>query len=147
MNTSKFWKFWTVEVLTITALIAMLFHFGGAAFILANDCTYITFINIFIMIACSALVGWQIHKGINKGSEIQWFMADAVLSLGMIGTLVGFLMVLYSVFTGIDVNSEESMRKAIEVLAVSMGTALITSLGGLVASIVMKIQLIILEEK
>ena len=65
----------------------------------------------------------------------------------MVGTLFGFLLVLYSTFDGIDVSDTESMKKAIETLANGMGTALLTSLVGLVSSIVIKLQLVILEDK
>ena len=78
---------------------------------------------------------------------MQWFVADGVLSLGMVGTLAGFLMVLYSTFQGLDVGDTDSMKKAIETLATGMGTALLTSLVGLVASITMKFQLVTLEGK
>ena len=56
-------------------------------------------------------------------------------------------MVLYSTFDGIDVTDTDSMRQAIESLANGMGTALLTSLVGLVSSIVIKLQLVILEDK
>lgn len=142
----KFWKFWTTEVLLCVALYVSLVTMGGYHFILANDFTYISLINITILAATSLWVGLRITTGYKSGTDLQWFLADVTLSLGMVGTLFGFLMVLYSTFEGIDVSNQDSMREAIESLATGMGTALLTSLVGLVSSIIMKFQLVILED-
>ena len=80
-------------------------------------------------------------------NDFYWFMSDAVLSLGMIGTLVGFLMVLGQAFLDVDPSNIESMTNAIELLAVGMSTALVTTLVGLSTSLWLKLQLVILESK
>jgi len=141
-----FWKFWTTEVLLLVALYVALVSFNGYQFILDNDFTYISLINISILVATSLWVGLRISLGHKSGTDLQWYLADVTLSLGMVGTLFGFLMVLYSTFDGIDVTDQDSMRAAIESLATGMGTALLTSLVGLISSIVMKFQLVILED-
>lgn len=142
----KFWKFWTTEVLLCVALYVSLVSLGGYHFILENDSTYISLVNSTILVATSLWVGLRITLGYKSGTDLQWYLADVTLSLGMVGTLFGFLMVLYSTFDGIDVTDQDSMRKAIESLATGMGTALLTSLVGLISSIIMKFQLVILED-
>lgn len=142
-----FWKFWTTEVILLVSLYAVLVPLDGYNFILANDFTYISFVNLAILVFTSLWIGVRILRGLRRGTDLQWFLADAVLSLGMVGTLFGFLMVLYSTFEGIDVTDTESMKQAIESLANGMGTALLTSLVGLVSSIIIKFQLVILEDK
>jgi len=82
----------------------------------------------------------------NAENSIFWFTSDAVLSVGMVGTLFGFLLVLGSAFTEIDTASTESMTEAIGVLASGMSTALVTSLVGLISSLWLKLQLVILED-
>ena len=143
----RFWKFWTTEVVLLVSLYATLVPLGGYHFILANDFTYISLINLTILVASSLWVGLRITLGEKKGTDLQWYLADVTLSLGMVGTLFGFLMVLYSTFDGIDVADTDSMKGAIESLATGMGTALLTSLVGLVSSIIMKLQLVILEDE
>jgi len=145
MNTIRFWKFWTTEVVLIVSLYVGLFMLGGMDFILDNDFTYLSLVNLGILVVSSLVVGFQIARHREKGTDMQWYLADTVLSLGMVGTLVGFLLVLYSTFQGIDVADNDSMKHAIETLSTGMGTALLTSLVGLVSSIVMKLQLVILE--
>lgn len=140
-----FWKLWTIAILMLAGSY-LAFHLGGFSFVLANDFTYISLINIGILWVATTVVLFKAQRGIVTTTDSQWFWADAVLSLGMVGTLAGFLMVLYSTFQGLDVGDVESMKEAIETLASGMGTALLTSLVGLVSSIIMKYQLIVLEE-
>ena len=74
-----------------------------------------------------------------------WFFSDVVMSIGMVGTLIGFLVVLTTVFADIDTTSTEAMKQVIGNLANGMGIALTTSLCGLIASIILKFELILLE--
>lgn len=141
-----FWKFWTTEVLLLVFLYVALVPLGGYYFILANDFTYLSFVILTILVTTSLWIGLRIIRNHRQGTDLQWFLADSVLSLGMVGTLFGFLMVLYSTFNGIDVSDTDSMKQAIESLANGMGTALLTSLVGLVSSIIIKLQLVILED-
>ena len=63
----------------------------------------------------------------------------------MIGTLLGFLMVLTSAFTDVDTSDVEAMQEVIGQLATGMGTALLTSLVGLISSTLLKVQLVMLD--
>ena len=141
----KFWKIWTIAVLMGFAG-ALGVYMGAHTFILENDFTYLSFANIAILVLFTTVCLVQTFMKSFKTSDTQWFFADAVLSLGMVGTLAGFLAVLYSTFQGLDVSDTDSMKAAIETLATGMGTALLTSLVGLVSSLIMKFQLVIIEE-
>ena len=140
----KFWKIWTIFVLMIVAGLFGI-HMNAHLFILENDFTYISFINLAILTLFTISVLYKSTQVIKEASDTMWFLSDVVLSIGMVGTLLGFLMVLYSTFQGLDVSNTDSMRVAIETLASGMGTALLTSLVGLSSSIIMKYQLVILE--
>ena len=142
----KFLKIWTIAVIMTVAAGAAT-YFGGAAFLLANDFTYISFAILAVLVVFTIKSLYQTYFSDFKTSESQWFVADAVLSMGMVGTLAGFLVVLYSTFIGLDVGDTDSMKRAIEVLATGMGTALLTSLVGLVSSLIMKFQLVIIDEE
>ena len=140
----RFWKIWTVLVLMILATV-LGYYFGAVQFMVDNDFTYLSFVNIAILYLFTAGTLYKAYKKDFEGSDNQWFLSDAVLSIGMVGTLSGFLVVLYSTFQGLDPSDTESMRTAIETLASGMGTALLTSLVGLIASLIMKYQLVTLE--
>ena len=63
----------------------------------------------------------------------------------MVGTLIGFLIVLTTTFTNISDYTPEELKSIIGTLASGMGIALITSLTGLLSSILLKFQLVLLD--
>lgn len=74
-----------------------------------------------------------------------WFSSEAMITLGMIGTVAGFLMMLGSAFQDLDVGNVAEIQTAISEMAVGMSTALSTTLVGLVCSVLTKVQMVILE--
>ena len=140
----RFWKIWTVLVLMILAT-ALGYYWGAVDFMINNDFTYLSFVNIAILYGFTVNVMYKAFTKNMETTDGEWFLSDAVLSIGMVGTLSGFLVVLYSTFQGLDPSNTDSMRTAIETLASGMGTALLTSLVGLIASLIMKYQLVTLE--
>lgn len=147
-----FWKWWSTIIIFFVSLYYLEYKLSLFNFILSNDPTYITFSVIIVFILTTLVIGYHSYKLQIKNiypSESKlsplWFSADAVMSLGMVGTLLGFLMVLTSAFQDVDTSSAEAMKEVIGQLAKGMGTALLTSLAGLIASIILKFQLVMLE--
>jgi hypothetical protein len=140
----RFWKIWTVFVLMLLAT-ALGYYWGAVDFMINNDFTYLSFVNIAILYGFTVSIMYKAFIKNMETTDSEWFLSDAVLSIGMVGTLSGFLVVLYSTFQGLDPSNTDSMRTAIETLASGMGTALLTSLVGLIASLIMKYQLVTLE--
>ena len=66
-------------------------------------------------------------------------MSDMFLSIGMIGTVIGFISMLGG-FSSLDVNNAETVQGLIKELGSGMSTALYTTLVGLVCSVFLKIQ-------
>ena len=146
-----FWTNWTITVLSWLGTY-LAYHFGFVDYVLATDQTYIaTFIFVLFHISNFYLLfkSWQVKTGLYFESDRYgplWFTSDAMLSLGMVGTLIGFIVVLSSAFGSIDVANPAELKQVIASLATGMGTALVTTLVGLVHSIVLKVQLVQLEE-
>lgn len=81
-----------------------------------------------------------------KGShDIGWFVVDILLKLGLIGTIVGFILMLSSVANtaSLDVNT---MQKVLKQMSAGMGTALFTTLAGLTGSILLGLQYLLLDK-
>ena len=76
--------------------------------------------------------------------ESGWFWSDNVLSLGMIGTVIGFMTML-SGFITLDIADPESVQSIIAQLGSGMATALTTTLVGLIVSVLIKIQFFMIE--
>ncbi len=82
----------------------------------------------------------DVYESRLKGpQEIGWFVADMMLKLGLLGTIIGFIFMLGSVATisDFDVNT---MQEILRHMSSGMGTALYTTLAGLVASILATMQ-------
>ena len=76
--------------------------------------------------------------------ESGWLWSDIVLSLGMIGTVIGFMMMLAG-FIDIDFSDFDSVQVLITKLSAGMSTSLSTTLVGLIASVILKLQFFGLE--
>lgn len=71
--------------------------------------------------------------------DIGWFLSDMMIKLGLLGTIVGFVLMLGSVVdvTDFDVNTMQSILKQ---MSSGMGTALYTTFAGLICSMLTAIQ-------
>jgi len=65
--------------------------------------------------------------------EIGWFTADIMIKMGLLGTIVGFILMLGSVSNLRDFDVT-TMQKILSYMSSGMGTALYTTLTGLVCS-------------
>ena len=76
---------------------------------------------------------------LNGPHELGWFLADIMLKLGLLGTIVGFILMLSSVAqtSTIDANT---MQNILRQMSGGMGTALYTTLAGLLGSVTMAVQ-------
>mgnify|MGYP001490500251 CR=1 FL=1 len=74
-----------------------------------------------------------------------WLWSDLVVSIGMVGTVLGFIVMLSS-FENIDFSNPQSIQEMITKLSYGMSTALTTTLVGLISSVLLKIQYHKLEE-
>ena len=81
----------------------------------------------------------------DQSTEVGWFISESCLALGMIGTVIGFLLMLGTAFSDLDVTNSAALQTALADMAVGMSTALYTTLIGLVCSLIIKVQLMNLE--
>tara|TARA_B110000196_G_C20595719_1_gene408376 strand:- start:118 stop:540 length:423 start_codon:yes stop_codon:yes gene_type:complete len=71
--------------------------------------------------------------------EIGWFVSDMMLKLGLLGTIIGFIFMLGSVANIADFDVS-NMQKVLRHMSDGMGTALYTTLVGLVCSVLSAMQ-------
>jgi len=72
------------------------------------------------------------------------FAGDALLKLGLLGTIVGFILMLLPLAT-LDNFDAASMKSSMKVMSGGMAVAMYTTLAGLVGSILVKMQYYILD--
>ena len=73
-------------------------------------------------------------------AELGWFTSDLCLTVGMIGTVAGFIFMLSTAFASIDVSNVASLQNVLSQMSAGMGTALYTTAAGLISSAFLKIQ-------
>ena len=83
------------------------------------------------------------EKDINEAyakADTGWFVSDICLTLGMIGTVAGFIYMLSSSFANIDVSNVSSLQNVLAHMSAGMATALYTTAAGLISSAFLKVQ-------
>lgn len=148
MNT--FLKWWLLIVLSIAG-IASAIYFDAGTFLAENDLTKLSFVILAILLASSIVVGYKIYSTEVQHNEpnvyeVEWFISEMMLSLGMIGTLIGFIFMLYTVFGSLSLSDTAQIEESLSNMAKGMGTAMLTTLVGLVSSLLLKCQLMIAEQ-
>ena len=106
-----------------------------------NDLTYITFLITAIAVLTTLSLGYKFKVPAAVNVNVEWFVSDVVLTLGMLGTIIGFMIMLQGTFSSIEFNDTNSIRLALSSMSQGLFTALNTTLIGLVSSIVLKVQL------
>ena len=138
----QWWLFFVLQIIILAAAYVYELHL----YILNNDQTYISFILIAIWLLTSTRIGYKMLKGNKTSNEKFWFVAETCMAIGMMGTVLGFILMLGgSNLASIDPTDVEGMKNVIGQLASGMSTALLTTLTGLIVSVSLRTQLMIGE--
>ena len=147
---------WWLLFCTQFALATVAYHFEFFHHLYREDTTRIGFFILGILLLTTLWVGkktYSLKK--NWGGPIEaikefssgWFIAESCLVLGLIGTVTGFILMLGTAFTELDVTNITSVQGALVKMSLGMSTALYTTLVGLISSLVIKIQLVTIERQ
>lgn len=136
---SRFLIWWLLTVIQIIA-VGIAVKFNGIDFLLDADKTYLSFAIVGIWVIASMLVGYTSLKQFSN-FDTAWFLSEACISVGMIGTLIGFMYMLANSLTNVDPSNVDTMRVVIADMAQGMSTALVTTLCGLIFSLFIKVQI------
>lgn len=73
------------------------------------------------------------------------FASDTLMKLGLLGTIIGFIMMLAPI-AGLDADNHGALKSSMTLMGDGMAVAMYTTLAGLVGSILLKIQYYMLED-
>jgi hypothetical protein len=80
-----------------------------------------------------------------KGSNgLGAFISDTLMKLGLLGTIIGFIIMLAPI-AGLDASNKEMMKTSMGVMSDGMAVAMYATLAGLVGSILLKTQYYMLD--
>ena len=142
----KLLKWWLVFCLTLLGF-GTLYYFNMHTLLYYADVTKLSFLIIIIFIFTSVWIGrktydLEITSVTDDKIDVGWFIAESCLALGMVGTVTGFLYMLGTAFENIDITDATTLQDALASMAKGMSTALYTTLTGLIASLIIKVQLV-----
>ena len=146
-----FLRWWLLFCTSCAAMFtAHIFGFTDA--LIANDVTRLSFAILGVFFITSAYVGWITFcssRGaiVKVGVNVGWFVTELLLALGMIGTVIGFILMLGGSFESLNIADTGSVKTALTDMAIGMSTALYTTLVGMVCSQILKVQLVNVESK
>ena len=147
---------WWLLFCTQFALATVAYHFGFFHHLYREDTTRIGFFILGILLLTTLWVGkktyslkgnWEGPDEAIKEFSSGWFIAESCLVLGLIGTVTGFILMLGTAFTELDVTNITSVQGALVKMSLGMSTALYTTLVGLISSLAIKIQLVTIERQ
>jgi len=137
----KDFLYWWLIVCVIATGSYLTHIMGWLVPLYTNDLTYITFLITAIAALTTLNLGYKFKVPAAVSVNVEWFVSDVVLTLGMLGTIIGFMIMLQGTFSSIEFNDTNSIRLALSSMSQGLFTALNTTLIGLVSSIVLKVQL------
>jgi len=141
-------RWWVIVCLQILTF-GVSYYFDFFKHLWDSDQTKLSFVILGIWMITTMWIGfWQakfVRVHVAYLIKIGWFLSETCMALGMIGTVAGFLLMLGSAFTGINVADTATLQTALSSMAVGMSTALYTTLVGLVCGLYIKSQLVNLE--
>jgi len=79
------------------------------------------------------------EKDLKNSSEIGWFLSDMVIKIGLLGTVVGFIIMLSSV-SNVSAIDASVMQDILTHMSGGMGVALYTTLTGLICGALLGLQ-------
>lgn len=86
-----------------------------------------------------------LHERCKGNHEFNWFLSESILKLGLLGTIVGFILMLGPV-TEITTFDVSSMQQILGKMSAGMATALYTTLAGIFGSSTLAFQNLILDK-
>lgn len=149
-----FLRWWLMFCLMLVGA-GILHKFGLFTDMFEADASKISFGILGIFATISGYVGyltyrkWKNLPYTEAQVDVCHFAAAKLTTLGMIGTVIGFLMMLGLAFKGLNVEDTASVQAAITFMSLGMSTALITTLAGLIGGLLIETQLVLvnLDEK
>ena len=124
---------------------------GAISLMVSSDVSYLTIVIMVLYLVVSGMVGrlcYLADKGVcsrsslTKRAEVGWFAAEHFFSLGLLGTVFGLC-----VATATSLNEGTEVSDIVSGLKTGLNTAFYTTICGIVFSLPLQSQLMILKFK
>jgi hypothetical protein len=109
------------------------------------DKTFLGFFTILVWFGLSFFLGRNAYDQ-KPPEDWHWFVSDLMMTLGLLGTVIG-LAIVFKSFFGLNLQDISAAKSLIMTVSTGMSTALLTTIAGIVTATFAKIQLILLEKR
>lgn len=140
---------WFIVFAVIMTLSLIAAHFGLFTLIFAADASYISFLICVLFLISSLITGKLSYDMSNEKIELVRikrklkllnFISESFFTLGLLGTIIGFCLMMSSSLT-----ATIGVAEIITQLKIGSSTALYTTLVGICASLALQIQVFLIE--
>ena len=134
-----FLRWWVIIAGVITGL-GFLVVYDCINYINNADVTKLSFVIFALFVHSTIQVGRSTYYGIDK-LAIPRFMVGVMTKVGMLGTVIGFILMLSTCLGGVSFQNVQSMQGVIGNMTSGMSTALVTTAAGLICSLILQLQI------
>jgi hypothetical protein len=149
MTDKKNFMYWFLSICCMVFVAAIANRYHLWTIMDSKDATKISWLICAIFAGTSCAIGWFSYTSTATTDVMNrlWFVSDAMITLGMIGTVAGFLIMMGDGFNALDTKDPAAIQKTIQTVGTGMGTILVTTLMGLITSLLLKLQLVITDHE
>lgn len=158
VNMNTFTKWFLLNAVMLTAIFFAETK-DAISTMVSNDLSYISIVIMLLYVVVSGFVGWLCYLSdkmsednpdkkkkeiefLTKRGEIGWFAAEHFFSLGLLGTIVGLIFATQG-----SLDSNLPVSEIVAGLKSGLNTAFYTTVCGIVFSLPLQMQLMILKFK
>ena len=112
-------------------------------YILKNDVTRLSVVIAAVFLSAAVWVGVLAVKR-KQPTAMLWFIAGSCTKLGLLGTVGGLMIMMSANFSDIGNPDVNVIEGVITAMISGMGTAMLTTLIGIMAAMLLEMQLVLL---
>ena len=141
-----FLRWWVIVAGVITGL-GFLIVYDCINYINNADVTKLSFVIFALFVYSTIQVGISTYKRDKKhyyhesNLNVPRFMVGVMTKLGMLGTVIGFILMLSTCLGNVNFQNVQSIQAVIGNMTSGMSTALVTTASGLICSLILHLQL------
>lgn len=126
---------WVAGLLGLAGASYFAYEMAYFEFLLSADKSMLSWVNLAIFLAFYLRLGYCLikHKTEEKDLDPGYEAAEYCMAIGMLGTVIGFIIMTYSM-AGVDFSNVENIKQLFSVATKGMSTALFTTAVGIVTS-------------
>jgi hypothetical protein len=148
-------RWWLITVITVCGFVPV-YQYGIFHDIYKADVTGIHLVIYGVFLIATILTGIAAYRTSKDSSkeysatthkviEMNWFCSEAMMTLGLIGTVAGMIYLFGQIFIEIDPSDPEDLKKALSYMATGLSTAMYTTICGMIGALLIKVQLMSIE--